>query len=547
MPWAPLWSANTKVTTLEIIFTIMDKDTFPSSPRYHEMLLIIWVGGSQACFYVWGAMTSEYTTSSGRPQSAIFQPIGPSYQARLLPAANARTRSLSGALAKIIAIEFFAVALSAYLASFLYHYFGTNAWPPAYHVPAAFFIAALVLLVSTALHHFEAIQTQPRHRFLWSGAGAVALAFSLFLTTMFLFKFDYSRGSFIFQILTVGIAMVGARAVVYSWLQSAIATGLLAARRVVLIGDDILCSQFDHRLKTTGILTVGSFHFPGDKELTSNETRPSVRGILDLCRAKQPDDVIILADQENFSKLPSLTNKLSELPINVHVVPRDSVDLLATARIAEFGNMSTFQVSSPPLNTFDLLIKRTFDVVAATVGLVLFSPLFLCVALAIKLDTRGPVFFRQTRHGYNNQTIRILKFRSLTTLENGNEFRQVRRNDSRITRVGGILRKTNIDELPQLINVLLGQMSIVGPRPHATAHNDMFAGRILPFARRHNVKPGITGWAQVNGCRGATDTLEKMQERIEFDLYYIDNWSFLFDAKIILMTFFSKKSYLNAY
>jgi hypothetical protein len=214
-------------------------NTFPSFPPYHYLLLNMSVGGGQACFIAWGAMTSEYTTGNGRSQSAILQTIGLSYP-RLLPATNSRTRSLSGAIAKIIAIEFFAVASSAYLASLLYHYFGTNAWPPALHVPAAFLIAVLVLLVSTSLHHFEAIQTQPRHRFLWSGIGAVGLAFSLFLTTMFLFKVDYSRGSFIFQVMTVGIAMVAARAVVYSWLQSAIAAGLLAARRVVLIGDDAL-------------------------------------------------------------------------------------------------------------------------------------------------------------------------------------------------------------------------------------------------------------------------------------------------------------------
>jgi putative colanic acid biosynthesis UDP-glucose lipid carrier transferase len=489
------------------------------------------------------------STAPRRPQSAILRAVNPS-----LPAHRAQARSLSEAIARIVAIEFFAVGLSAYLASFVYHYVGSNLWPPAYQYgPAAAFIALLVLAFSVTFRHFEAIQTQPRHRFLWNGIGAVGLAFSLFVTTLFLFKIseDYSRGSFVFQILTVAIAMVGTRAITYSWLQSAIATGRLAARRVVLIGEETICSQFDHRLKTTGILTVGSFQFPGSKDLMSGDgplqAGPSVRGILDLCRSKHPDDVIILADQENFSRLSCLTNKLSDLPINVHVVPRDSVDLLATARIAEFGNISTFQVSSPPLTHFDLSIKRTFDVVAATVGLILFSPLFLCVALAIKLDSRGPIIFRQTRHGYNNQTIRIFKFRSLTTMEEGSDFRQVKQNDSRITRVGGILRRTNIDELPQLINVLLGQMSIVGPRPHATAHNDMFAGRILPFARRHNVKPGITGWAQVNGCRGATDTLEKMQERIEFDLHYIDNWSFLFDAKIIVMTLFSKKSYLNAY
>ena len=141
----------------------------------------------------------------------------------------------------------------------------------------------------------------------------------------------------------------------------------------------------------------------------------------------------------------------------------------------------------------------------------------------------------------------MFKFRSMTTLEEGCDFKQVVRNDPRVTRVGRILRRTNIDELPQLLNVLSGEMSIVGPRPHATAHNTMFEEKIVPFSRRHNVKPGITGWAQVNGCRGETDTLEKMQRRLEHDLYYIDNWSFLLDLKIIFMTLFSKNAYLNAY
>ena len=279
----------------------------------------------------------------------------------------------------------------------------------------------------------------------------------------------------------------------------------------------------------------------------SLKTNPSIPAIADLCRVRHPDDVIIIANQENFSTIPCLTRKLSELPVNVHIVPRDSMDLLATSRIVEFGNVITFQVSSTPLSSFDLYIKRAFDLVVAIAGLIILSPLFLCAAVAIKLDSPGPVFFRQTRHGYNKQAIRVLKFRTMTTLENGNDFKQVRRNDDRVTAVGRIFRRSNIDELPQLVNVFMGEMSIVGPRPHATAHNDMFEGRILPFARRHNVKPGITGWAQVNGARGETDTVEKMQQRIKYDLYYIDNWSFFFDVKIIVMTLFSKRSYINAY
>jgi Undecaprenyl-phosphate glucose phosphotransferase len=497
-----------------------------------------------------GAMSySEYTTQRKRLQSAVLHTTGLSSTAT-----EPRTRRLSEAVGRMAAIEFLAVGLCAYVASFAYHYVGSNSSPPAsQYVPAAIFIALMVLLFSISFRHFEAIQTQPRHRFLWNGIGAVALAFSLFLSTLFLFKIseDYSRGSFIFQVLSVAIAVICTRAVAYSWLQSAIAAGLLAARRVVLIGDDALCSHFAHRLTATGILPVGSLPFPNGNDLLQHEnglkTGPSVAAMLDLCRSRHPDDVIILANQENFSTIPCLTRKLSELPMNVHIVPRDSMDLFATSRIAEFGNVITFQVSSAPLSLFDLCVKRTFDIVAATAGLILFSPLFLCAAIAIKLDSRGPVFFRQLRHGYNKQAIGVLKFRTMTTLENGSDFRQVRRNDDRITPVGRILRRSNIDELPQLINVLMGQMSIVGPRPHATAHNDMFEDRILPFARRHNVKPGITGWAQVNGARGETDTLEKMQERVEYDLYYIDNWSFLFDVKIIVMTLFSKRAYLNAH
>jgi Undecaprenyl-phosphate glucose phosphotransferase len=494
-------------------------------------------------------MKFDYATQSKRPQSAIFRVVDqPS------PTRQARTRRLSEVVAQIAAIEFLAVGLSAYAASLAYHYVVSHSSPPTYqYVPAAVFIALMVFFSSVSFRHFAAIQTQPLHRFLWSGIAAVGLAFSLFLSALFLFKISegYSRGSFIFQILSVLIAVTTTRAVAYSWLQSTIAAGLLTARRVVLIGEDSVCSQFADRLKATGILSVASFQFPSETELMQHEnglkTGPSIPATLDLCRKKHPDDVIIIANQENYSTIPCLVRKLSELPINVHIVPPDSMELLATSRITEFGNVITFQVSSTPLSSFDLYIKRAFDIVVATAGLILFSPLLLCTAVAIKLDSPGPVLFRQTRHGYNKQTIKVLKFRTMTTLEDGSDFKQVRRNDDRITAVGRTLRRTNIDELPQLINVLMGEMSIVGPRPHATAHNDMFEGRILPFARRHNVRPGITGWAQVNGARGETDTVEKMQERINYDLYYIDNWSLFFDVKIIVMTLFSKQSYVNAY
>jgi exopolysaccharide biosynthesis polyprenyl glycosylphosphotransferase len=193
-------------------------------------------------------------------------------------------------------------------------------------------------------------------------------------------------------------------------------------------------------------------------------------------------------------------------------------------------------------------VKRAFDLCVAATGLLLLAPMFLLVSVAIKLDSRGPVFFRQARHGYNQNVITVFKFRSMSVMEDhGQHIKQAQKNDPRITRVGRILRRTNLDELPQLLNVLRGEMSIVGPRPHAVSHGEMFEKLVPPYSRRHRVKPGITGWAQVNGFRGETDTLEKLQRRLDYDLHYIENWSLWFDLKIMFMTVFSKKAYLNAY
>ncbi|MGL5734957.1 MAG: exopolysaccharide biosynthesis polyprenyl glycosylphosphotransferase, partial [Beijerinckiaceae bacterium] len=180
------------------------------------------------------------------------------------------------------------------------------------------------------------------------------------------------------------------------------------------------------------------------------------------------------------------------------------------------------------------------------IGVLLLIPVALIVAIAIKLDSAGPVFFLQRRYGFNQKPFRIIKFRTMSAMDDGEHVSQARKNDSRITRVGAILRRFNIDELPQLLNVLRGDMSLVGPRPHALAHDHHFMRRIALYARRHNVKPGITGWAQVNGFRGETETDDKMIGRIEHDLYYIDNWSVFLDLTILMLTVFSPKAYRNA-
>jgi len=453
--------------------------------------------------------------------------------------------------------EFVLVAGAAYFAAVLYHRVVLLESPDsARYILESLLISTLELLVSIGLRQYSRILTQPRHVFLWSGASAVLLVFSFFVSAIFVLKAsgDYSRATVIIQAGSVLITVLCTRAIWFSVLQPAIASGLIDARRVILIGDPGHCLQFSARANATGIRTIRSFDFPRARAASlvpahpdAGQAPPDVRQLVADCRPFRVDDVVILISESDCGSALALAAALSDLPVDVHVVLVGSIDLMAVSRSTQFGNMVTMRIFQSPLTPFSRAIKRGVDIAVASAGLVLTSILFVIVPLAIKLESRGPVFFRQTRHGYNNEPIRVLKFRSMTVMEEGDNFKPATRHDPRVTRVGRILRRTNIDELPQLFNVLLGNMSIVGPRPHATSQNESFNALISSFSRRHNVKPGITGWAQVNGYRGDVDTLEKMQRRVEHDLYYIDNWSVLLDFKIMVMTFFSKKAYWNAY
>jgi Undecaprenyl-phosphate glucose phosphotransferase len=457
-------------------------------------------------------------------------------------------------LVRVVALEFFLVAGTCYITSAIYfETFLVTSPPIEQYVPAALLIAFLVLLTALGFRHYVGIQAQSRDWFMWSGLGAVALAFSLFLSLLFLLKIAdwYSRGTFFFQFIGTGVVVLIARASTHTRILRAIRSGTVEARRAVLVGDPTENRDILDNLRQFGIRAVGTLPLPLPH--VHGTTVPGVivfshniHKFVEKCRAFKPDDIIFLAAPSDLPGIACVADALSELPVTVHMIPTGASDLWGSSKVVNFGGIVTVQVHHPPLSAFDLVAKRAFDISIASLALLVCSPFLLVVALAIKLDSRGPVFFRQTRHGYNNEVIRVLKFRSMTITEDGCRFKQAVENDPRVTRVGRILRRTNIDELPQLVNVLLGEMSIVGPRPHPIALNEAFAERISPLSRRHKVKPGITGWAQVNGYRGETDTIEKMQRRIECDLFYIDNWSFLLDIKIILMTLFSKRAYANA-
>ena len=463
--------------------------------------------------------------------------------------------NLTALAAKLVAVEFLAVYAAAHATSLFYFLVVLHQAPSTRaYVSSALFIASLNLFFSLGFRHYMMLQTKPRDRFLLTGLGAVALSFSFLLSALFLLKVmeDYSRATFFLQFFAVAAVVLAARAMGHSAIRSAIASGHVEARRIVLIGNGTNYADIKTQLSEAGVQTVRSLPFPSKRTFAVNGVETSldrelVRQIIDTCRKLRPDDIVMVATAAELPGSARLADALSELPVSLHVVPVETGELLRSARLGELGAFATIQLLRAPLSAFDRALKRGFDIVAAVTGLFLCSPLFLLVSIAIKLDSRGPVFFRQSRHGYNNDTIRVFKFRSMTTMEDGQAFRQATKNDPRVTQVGRLIRRINIDELPQLINVLVGEMSIVGPRPHPVALNTTFEQHISPLSRRHNVKPGITGWAQVHGCRGETDTIEKMQRRIEYDFYYIDNWSFILDLKTIMMTVFSKGAYLNAF
>jgi putative colanic acid biosynthesis UDP-glucose lipid carrier transferase len=227
---------------------------------------------------------------------------------------------------------------------------------------------------------------------------------------------------------------------------------------------------------------------------------------------------------------------LQNTTASLHFVPDVFGVNIIQGRLGDMGGIPVVGLTVTPFTGVNRLIKRASDVVLSLLILVLISPLLLAVAVGVKLSSPGPVIFRQRRTGLDSEVITVYKFRSMTVEENGADVQQATRNDPRVTRFGAFIRKTSLDELPQFINVLQGRMSIVGPRPHAVAHNEQYRKIVKAYMARHKVKPGITGWAQVNGLRGETDTVDKMARRVEYDLEYLRNWSLGLDLLIIART-----------
>ena len=455
----------------------------------------------------------------------------------------------------VVGLEMMMIVACAYGAFLAYNLAAYGVIPaPADYARASVVVGALYVILCFADNQYDLLGPEWNEHCRSRGGAAIGLAFAFLLTIGFVVdNLDgYSRGTFIAQLIAALVAQITARTILWQvvnqarqrgrWRRESMAVLIMPGARGIGDVQGRLSARHEQIVRTYNLPSM-SDRLEGGEVLDAQ-----LAEIRRECRTLRIDAILILFGADNMGVVTHAVAALLELPARLQLLPIEMTGFMRRSRIGSCGQLRVLELLCGPSSLRDRLLKRGFDVAVAVGLLALLWPLFLVVAILIKLDTPGPVFFRQTRLGFNNDPIDVWKFRSMTTFNDStDEFRQAVRNDPRVTRVGRFIRQANIDELPQLINVLKGEMAMVGPRPHAVAHNDLFANQIRGMFRRHNVKPGITGWAQVNGFRGETDTFEKMQNRIEHDLYYVDNWSFFFDLKIMIMTVVLKRAYTNAY
>ncbi len=385
--------------------------------------------------------------------------------------------------------------------------------------------------------------------YLWTAAFLCMLAFSFVVKI----SGSYSRG-FILLFYVSGLPLLmiwqhGWKAFVRYGLE----TGRLAVRRGVLLGTAAKIDEFRTKYdpSRSGMIVSDTVVVPDEALEDSAAGNATLQSALDravdLVRCSRLDDVVLLLPWSATHAVNACADRLMTIPVSVQLGPETIFDRFSEIHLSRLGPAIMLNLIRPPLTRIEVMSKRFLDFALAFGLLLAVSPVLLLAGLLIKLDSPGPVYFRQWRHGFNQRPFKIIKLRTMYVTEDGDRVLQATRDDPRVTRIGFYLRRWNIDELPQLLNVLVGDMSLVGPRPHALTHDWEYERKISFYAKRHNIKPGITGWAQVNGCRGETDTEDKMRERVEHDLYYIDNWSIPFDLYILALTALSPKSFRNAY
>lgn len=377
-------------------------------------------------------------------------------------------------------------------------------------------------------------------------ACAVALMFALHQTS------SVSRLWVGWWTLTTGAALVASRFIVHL-IRSRMRHAGYDLRAVGIVGIGAHCENVMAKIAASpasGFRVVASFI----SQPTTQLDMPGMSVCRDLkafaaaVRAEKVSEVWVALPMSEEHALRDVLEEFSGDLVNIRFIPDVRSLAMFDGEMVELMGAPAINLVAPPLPGPALLQKAIFDRLFATFVLIGIAPVMVAIAIAVKLSSQGPVFFRQTRKGADGKTFRIFKFRTMRShVEKAGVVQQATRNDPRITRLGAFLRRTSLDELPQFLNVLRGEMSVVGPRPHATAHDDYYQKIVDGYIHRYRVKPGITGWAQVNGFRGETDRIEKMQGRVEYDMYYLKNWSLRLDIRIVIVTFLKGLVHRNAY
>jgi Undecaprenyl-phosphate glucose phosphotransferase len=381
----------------------------------------------------------------------------------------------------------------------------------------------------------------------WCTTGLL-LAFIAFL---FKVSVDFSRGAFVVFFVLATAGLLGLRKITKLALAEAISRGAIGRRDSVLVGDfnEMAALRPKDLLAFFGASKVDSFTLSREdvpSARSSTDTR-IMNAVGEFVRRNNCRELLLALPWDDVGRIEFVRDQIKSLPVAARLLPDIHVRSLTQFTTSARQRVLAIEIQRAPLSGAQRLVKRIMDSVLASLALLFFLPVMMLTAVAIKLDSPGPVIFRQVRKGFNGKQFDILKFRTMTVQENGANVVQATCNDSRVTTIGRLLRSASIDELPQLLNVLKGDMSLIGPRPHALAHDDYFQKIVGDYAHRHHVKPGITGWAQCNGARGPTPTIEHISERVKLDLWYINNWSLWLDFQILIKTFFEVLRKRNAY
>ena len=440
-----------------------------------------------------------------------------------------------------VAFEMIIVVLSSIIGGAAYHLFYyhtvySNSFEGFLGIGVLAAILHMFVAKSQGLYHAQVLAGLDRR---WSSLlGGWLLVVLLMTLIIFLLKVGsgVSRGSVMSFGLIGGLGLVAGRMLLQAPLQRAIDRGMLATRRAVVVGmaDELSRVRQSSLLCDFGLSEVRRIQLTGQAHDAGDRT--AVESAIRAARECGADEIILAMPWQQEPRIQFVCDQLRASPLPVRLLPDRTAERFLALRMVVSGPIPTLEMQRSPLTSLERAGKRLFDIVASSGLLVLFAPLLIGTAIAIKLDSKGPVLFRQRSNGFDGRPFTILKFRSMHVLEDGDVIMQARPNDARLTGIGATLRRRSIDELPQLINVLRGDMSLVGPRPHALAHDDKYSKLIASYAQRQHVKPGITGLAQVQGLRGATPAIEDMQLRVAHDLIYIKSWSFVLDLRILLRT-----------